>query len=54
MRSDTDHPRHVPGQCPDCGSAIPTRRVLIEYETADGRPAMYAECPDCREIVHPA
>lgn len=54
MRSDTDHSRRSLGSCPDCGSAIPARRVLIEYETTDGRPAMYAECPDCRDIVHPA
>jgi hypothetical protein len=54
MRSDIDHSRRSLGSCPDCGSAIPARRVLIEYETADGRPAMYAECPDCRDIVHPA
>ncbi len=53
MRSDTDRPRRVLGHCPDCGSAIPAGRALIEYETATGRPAVYAECPDCRDVVHP-
>jgi hypothetical protein len=41
------------GTCPDCGTPIPTTRVLIEYQRNDG-PAVYAECPDCREVVHPA
>jgi hypothetical protein len=54
MRTTSDQSRHVLGLCPGCGSAIPGRRLLIEYETSDGRPAMYAECPDCRDVVHPA
>lgn len=40
------------GSCPVCGSPIPTRRVLIEYETAAGA-AAFAECPDCGSVVHP-
>jgi hypothetical protein len=44
---------HSPlGRCPSCESPIPQRRLLIEYETADGQ-AMFAECPDCRDVVHP-
>ncbi|MDY6819911.1 MAG: hypothetical protein SVG88_14720 [Halobacteriales archaeon] len=40
------------GRCPDCQTSIPEARLLIEYETADGT-AVYAECPDCRDVVHP-
>lgn len=40
------------GSCPNCDAAIPTTRVLIEYETTDGA-AMFADCPDCRKVVHP-
>lgn len=36
--------------CPDCTTAIKPGRVLITYETADGR-AGYAECPDCLDVV---
>jgi len=41
------------GQCPNCGTEIPTHSVLIEYESEDGQPALWAECPECREVVHP-
>jgi NAD-dependent SIR2 family protein deacetylase len=41
------------GRCPRCESQIPDRRLLIEYETDDG-PAMFAECPACRDVVHPS
>jgi hypothetical protein len=40
------------GVCPNCGNDIPSGYLLIEYETENGR-AQFAECPDCREIVHP-
>lgn len=41
------------GQCPDCGSEIASYDVLIEYENDDGQPALWAECPDCQDVVHP-
>jgi len=41
------------GDCPRCHAPIPTGNLLIRYERADGH-AVYAECPDCREPVHPA
>ncbi len=44
---------HELGICPHCDAAIPTTRVLIEYETGDGT-STYAECPECRDVVHPA
>lgn len=32
--------------------SIPQAQLLIEYETSSGE-AMYAECPGCRDVVHP-
>jgi hypothetical protein len=46
-------PDRTLGHCPDCATEIPLDLVIIEYETDDGRES-YAECPDCREVVHPA
>jgi len=40
------------GTCPQCGEAVPTHRLLIEYETTDGQ-AAFAECPTCDDVVHP-
>lgn len=41
------------GHCPVCGTAIPSRHKLIEYETESGWLTMFAECPDCLDVVHP-
>ena len=41
------------GRCPKCNVMIPTPNLLIRYETADGWPKLFAECPDCRDPVHP-
>lgn len=41
------------GTCPDCGVTIPRVNLLIKYETEDGWPRMFAECPDCEDAVHP-
>ncbi|ACV48531.1 MULTISPECIES: DUF7837 family putative zinc-binding protein [Halomicrobium] len=43
---------HTLGRCPDCETEIPLGLVIIEYETDAGRES-YAECPGCREVVHP-
>lgn len=40
------------GICPFCSAEVATTDVLIEYESADG-PAVYAECPECRDVVNP-
>jgi hypothetical protein len=40
------------GTCPECEETIPGGYLLIEYETTEG-PEQFAECPDCRTIVHP-
>lgn len=41
------------GVCPNCGAAIPRQWLLIEYERADGNLGLYAECPECNEVVCP-
>ncbi|MCD2199568.1 hypothetical protein LPA44_06625 [Halobacterium sp. KA-4] len=41
------------GVCPECGAAIPSGAVLVEYER-NGHQVVYAECPDCVEPVHPS
>ncbi|WP_276300689.1 hypothetical protein [Halorussus lipolyticus] len=46
-------PASTLGRCPNCGEAITRDCVLIEYESK-GRPAAFAECPDCRDVVHPS
>ena len=40
------------GTCPRCGDDIPQIALLIEYERRDGT-AAFAECPACRDVVHP-
>ena len=40
------------GSCPHCGNAVPRDRLLIEYERGD-KYAVFAECPDCTEVVRP-
>ncbi|WP_435153912.1 hypothetical protein [Haladaptatus sp. DFWS20] len=40
------------GVCPNCDGSITCGYLLIEYETENGV-ERFAECPDCRDIVHP-
>jgi hypothetical protein len=47
--SETQQPL---GHCPHCETRIPTSRLLVEYETSGGR-GLYAECPDCEDVVTP-
>lgn len=42
----------VLGDCPDCETTITRGGLLVTYER-DGWPAVYAECPDCGNVVHP-
>jgi len=44
--STTTHDSPALGLCPDCGTEIATCNVLIKYETEDGQPALWAECPE--------
>jgi len=46
-------PQHSPiGTCPQCGAAIRSGQILIEYDAAQG-PGLWAECPECFEVVDP-
>ncbi|MFB6165922.1 MAG: hypothetical protein ABEJ31_12250 [Haloarculaceae archaeon] len=49
----TSHTDDALGCCPRCGAALAAASLLIRYQTADGD-AVFAECPDCEEPVHPA
>ncbi|EMA31120.1 DUF7837 family putative zinc-binding protein [Natronobacterium lacisalsi] len=40
------------GTCPFCSAGITTTDVILEYETETG-PTVYAECPECRDVVTP-
>ncbi|MFC4438542.1 hypothetical protein ACFO3C_12760 [Halostagnicola sp. GCM10023398] len=40
------------GTCPACAATITAVDVLVEYDV-NGQPAVWADCPDCREVVHP-
>ncbi|MFC6729409.1 hypothetical protein ACFQDG_12225 [Natronoarchaeum mannanilyticum] len=40
------------GDCPNCGAAVPSGQLLIEYEAEDGG-GVWAECPDCSKVVDP-
>lgn len=41
------------GRCPGCGETIPSSRLLIRYQTSEGWPRLFAECPQCTDVVHP-
>jgi hypothetical protein len=41
------------GRCPDCGEAIPETWLLVEYEKDDGTQGIWAECPECDDVVAP-
>jgi len=40
------------GGCPFCGADVMSTDVLIEYEV-DDQPEVFAECPQCRDVVKP-
>jgi hypothetical protein len=41
------------GCCPQCGREISHAYLLIEYETDDGGKGIWAECPECADVVDP-
>lgn len=55
LMSTATHSRTSPtlGCCPDCTTEIASYDVLIEYETSERTPAIWAECPECMAVVHP-
>ena len=42
------------GTCPHCHTELTAFDVLIEYETSDGKDAVWVDCPGCQEVVDPA
>jgi predicted RNA-binding Zn-ribbon protein involved in translation (DUF1610 family) len=44
----------VLGECPQCGREIPRAYLLIEYETEDDEAGVWAECPECADVVDPS
>lgn len=40
------------GHCPMCEEIIPHAGLIIEYQRNHTR-AVYAECPECLEVVNP-
>jgi endogenous inhibitor of DNA gyrase (YacG/DUF329 family) len=47
-------PNTAVGECPQCGREIPRAYLLIEYETEDGEAGVWAECPECADVVDPS
>lgn len=47
------NPNAVLGECPQCGREITRTYLLIEYKTADGTEGVWAECPECADVVDP-
>lgn len=43
-----------PGHCPECKVPVPSVNVLVEYETNEGWHRVFAECPVCEDVIHPA
>lgn len=41
------------GHCPKCAGRIAGHQVLIEYQRGT-ETAVYAECSQCRAVVHPS
>mgnify|MGYP002760476312 CR=1 FL=1 len=41
------------GTCPNCERALRRTHVLIDYETAAGERGVWADCPECGEVVDP-
>lgn len=41
------------GHCPDCGKDISETWLLVEYEKDNGSEGVWAECPNCEDVVAP-
>ncbi|WP_042665599.1 hypothetical protein [Haloferax sp. ATB1] len=39
------------GRCPDCETELHEYHVLIEFETEDGGTGLFADCPECDDVV---
>jgi hypothetical protein len=43
----------VLGRCPNCATKITRAWLLIEYENTEGQTGIWAECPNCSDVVDP-
>lgn len=41
------------GLCPECGEQVTPPWVLLRYEKDDGTEGVWAECPNCQEVISP-
>jgi predicted RNA-binding Zn-ribbon protein involved in translation (DUF1610 family) len=41
------------GRCSNCDREIRPGQLLVAYERSNGELAMFAECPECGDVVHP-
>lgn len=41
------------GRCPECDTQISSAWILVEYTKDDGTTGIWAECPDCGDVVSP-
>jgi hypothetical protein len=48
--TDTDS---VLGYCPQCDCEVPRAYLLIEYQTENGKTGLWAECPECADVIDP-
>jgi uncharacterized Zn finger protein len=46
-------PDTILGACPSCEHDLRRVHVLIDYETDSGEPGVWADCPECGEVVDP-
>ncbi|WP_449272006.1 DUF7837 family putative zinc-binding protein [Halorubrum kocurii] len=51
---ETPNPEAILGTCSFCGETVADRHVLIQYEKESGDQGVWAECPECLEVVDPA
>lgn len=51
---ETPNPEAVLGTCSFCGETVVDRHVLIQYEKESGDQGVWAECPECLNVVDPA
>ena len=48
----TDGPE-ILGRCPGCGESISEVWLLVEYKIDNGNTRIWAECPECDDVVAP-
>ncbi|MCU4716602.1 MULTISPECIES: phage terminase large subunit family protein [Halapricum] len=41
------------GRCPECGEDISEAWLLVKYTKDNGETGIWAECPNCEDVVAP-